>query len=339
MEIRAYKDMQSLHTFGVPWQALVYCAVDSAEDAHKALEYAHEQSLAVFVLGGGSNILPTSNWEGLVIHNAIATREVIDVVDEGVVLRVGAGEVWHDLVTWTVSHGYYGFENLALIPGTVGGAVVQNIGAYDVDIARFVQSVEVINTKTLEQRTLSREECCFAYRNSLFKQERGSWLVTHVTCVLPTTYKPVLSYRVLNEALAESRTPSAEEVMDAVITIRESKLPNPQEVGTAGSFFANPRVDDATVARLHAEYPDMPVFHNYDSSEHTIPAGWLIEHAGIAPELKEQFLYPKHHLVVVNNTKNTPKTSGQDIESCTRLIQEQVHQVFGISLESEVVVL
>lgn len=339
MEIRAYKDMQALHTFRVPWQALVYCAVDTAEDAHTALEYAKEHSLEVLVLGGGSNILPTHNWEGLVIHNAIAGREIVGVDEESITIRLGAGEVWHDLVEWATSHGYFGLENLALIPGSLGGAVVQNIGAYDVDIQRYVVSVEAINIETLEYETFTHQECEFAYRNSIFKANRGQWMITHATLTLPTQFTPELGYRALAEAFAGQEEPTARGVVDRVVDIRTSKLPNWQEVGTAGSFFANPRVSDEVVARIQERHGDVPVFHNYQSKEHTIPAGWLIEHAGLDPELCSRFLYHKHHLVVINPTTGTHETSGQEIGAFTRTVQDQVYRTFGIKLHPEVVVL
>lgn len=339
MEIRAYKDMQSLHTFGVPWEALVYCAVDSVADAVSAIEYAQQHELGVLVLGGGSNILPTKHWNGLVLHNKIAGREITDVDTDKVTLRIGAGEQWHALVEWTVGHGYYGLENLALIPGSVGGAVVQNIGAYDVDIERYIQSVEAIEISTGEQVVFGHDDCDFDYRTSVFKQHGGRYMVTHVTLALSTVYQPVLSYRALAQAMADVDQVDATEVMKAVIDIRQSKLPDWHVVGTAGSFFANPRVDEKTRERLVSQYPDVPVFNNYGSDQHTVPAAWLIEHAGLDADFKKQYLYHKHHLVLVNQDKGGQETCGSDLARAAETIASKVDTTFGIALESEVVIL
>jgi UDP-N-acetylmuramate dehydrogenase len=339
MQIRAYKDLQSLHTFGVPWQCQVYCSLHTAEEAKKAIEYANEQGIEVFILGGGSNILPVDDWPGLVIRNEIGGRAITAVDSDTTHLEIGSGENWHALVLWSLEQGLFGLENLALIPGTVGGAVVQNIGAYDVDIARYVEAVEVIEIATAKRYWLQGKDCEFAYRDSIFKRPQGKWMITAVRLVLHNAFTPVLSYKALQDALAGVLCPRAQDVAQAVMDIRRSKLPDWEQTGTAGSFFGNPRVGDGELARLQAEYPDIPVFHNYNLSEHTIPAGWLVENCGLPAEDKEKYLSAKHHLVVVNNNKNTDITSGAEIYQFTRRIQQQVHEQFDITLVPEVVVL
>lgn len=339
MQIRAYKDLQSLHTFGVPWQCEVYCSLHTAEEAQKAIEYANEQGIKVLILGGGSNILPTQDWPGLVIKNEIGGRAITAIEGDTTYVEIGSGENWHDCVLWTLEQGIFGLENLALIPGTVGGAVVQNIGAYDVDIARYVDAVEVIEIDTGERYWIQQKECAFAYRNSIFKANPECWMITAVRLALPSGFTPVLSYQVLQEALEGQSHPRAQDVAQAVMSIRRSKLPDWGQIGTAGSFFANPRVSDAMLEKLQAMHPDMPVFHNYGTQEHTIPAGWLVEHCNIPAEDKAKYLYPKHHLVVVNNNKNTSQTSGVEIYQFTQQVQEQVQEQFGITLTPEVIVL
>ena len=340
MRIQAHKDLQQLHTFGVPWQATVFCAIDSVEDAVKTVRYAIEYNMPMLVLGGGSNMLPTVDYPGLVIKNELGGRSVIDINEQEIILHIGAGENWHDLVMWTVESGYYGLENLALIPGTVGGAVVQNIGAYDVDLGRFIERVECIDLGTGEEKIFESSECGFGYRTSVFKENQGRWMVTGVTLRLAKQFVPVVPYKPLQEKLGDSVSQlSATDVMNAVIEIRQSKLPDWNMVGTAGSFFGNPRLTDEQIRELQARFPDMPVFNNYGTGKHTVPAGWLIEQSGIDGELKNKYLYPKHHLIVVNNTKNTDQTSGQEIAEFTRLVQQQVREMFGVELTPEVVVL
>lgn len=337
--VEEHKDLQLLHTFGVPWQSRFFCDVTSTQQVIDMVTYCREQNVAVMVLGGGSNILPVRDWDGLVVRNEIVGREVVSENDKEIVLRIGAGESWHDLVVWATGSGYYGLENLVLIPGTVGGAVVQNIGAYDVDLGRFIQSVEAVNLETGTKKTFLGNECEFDYRNSIFKKTRGVWMVTYVEIVLSKKYRPVLTYQPLQERFSEQSTPQAVEVMNAVMEVRQSKLPDWNQIGTAGSFFSNPRISNEEVERLREIFPDMPVFDNYGTGDNTVPAGWLIEHADISQDLKDRFLYPKHHLIVVNNDKNQPNTLGIEIHEFTQLVQKQVLAKFGIELVPEVVVL
>ena len=342
MKIQAHKNLQDLHTFGVPWKADVFCAVDNVENAVKTVLYAIEQKMDMLVLGGGSNILPTENFKGLVIKNEICGRTVTDENDQTITVDVGAGEVWHDLVLWCTEHGYYGLENLALIPGTVGGAVVQNIGAYDVDLSRFVDAVECVNLVSGEVVDMSRRECEFEYRNSVFKKNPGTWMVTTVTLELPKTFVPVLTYKSLQDKLGSPTSQfTAKEVMEAVIGIRESKLPDPNVVGTAGSFFGNPKVDEKILKKLKSKYPDMPVFQNYGTDEHTIPAGWLIDNCRLDKKIRSDFLYDQHALVVVNKLKggDVPLKYGKQIHHAAKMIMNRVEKDFGIRLSPEVVVI
>lgn len=333
-------DLSTMHTFGVPWRSDYYCTVTTYQEAQDVATYCCTRGIDVMVLGGGSNILPTKNFDGLVMKNEICGREVVDENDTTICLKIGSGESWHDLVVWTVDQGYFGLENLALIPGTVGGAVVQNIGAYDVDLQRYIVSVDAINLTTGESRSFSREECEFEYRNSIFKKNQGQWMVTSLVIELSKEFKPVLTYASLQDKLGDPDPPiSVKEVMKAVIEIRQSKLPDWNEIGTAGSFFGNPRINSEEVVRLHKTFPTMPVFDNYRTGENTVPAGWLIEQCDIDQDLKDRFLYPKHHLIVVNNDKNHNGTTGQEIYDFTQMIQAEVRDKFGIDFIPEVVIL
>ncbi len=332
------KDLQTLHTFGVPWHAKIFCVLRSIEEAHQVVEHCIEHKQDIFILGGGSNILPIQDTEKLVARCEIMGREVLSTNEDSISITIGAGENWDSLVRWSVEHGYYGIENLVLIPGTLGGAVVQNIGAYDVALDSRISTVEVIDIKNGELLSLSRADCEFDYRNSVFKREPGRYMVVSAELVLDREYKPVLSYHTLQKELAGQTHPQAAEVLAAVIAVRESRLVDWNLVGTAGSFFANPRVSDAELDRLQQSFPDIPVFHNYESRAHTIPAGWLIEHTGSDPALTEKFLSPQHHSIVVNNTKNTAQTSGREIFQFTQMLQERVYNTFAITLQREVVI-
>lgn len=339
-EIEQNKQLRTLHTFAVPWRARFFVSVSEKRQLHDALEIARGQSHNIFVLGGGSNILPTSTFSGLVIHNQISGRSVISDNDTDIVLEIGAGESWHDTVLWCADHGYYGLENMALIPGTVGGAVVQNIGAYDVEISQYVDRVHCYNTQNLQEEVFTAEQCEFEYRNSLFKKNQGQYVVTSVELKLRKTFSPVLTYAPLRELQNSSDLP-VHTLIEHIIAIRQSKLPDWNVVGTAGSFFANPRVLEKIVRKLQKKYKDMPVFTDKQTGEKIIPAGWLIEHSKLDKKVREKFLYPKHALVLVNNEKDNPRISdkyGKEIYHASKMIINRIEKDFGITLEREVLV-
>jgi len=203
-EIEQNKQLRDLHTFGVPWRAQFFVSVTDTTQLHDALQIARGQSQQIFVLGGGSNILPTETYKGLVIANCISGRSVISDSEEEIVLHIGAGESWHDTVVWCTEHGYYGLENMALIPGTVGGAVVQNIGAYDVEISQVIRGVHAVHIDTQESDFIENKECRFEYRNSLFKKNIGAYVVVGVELCLSKTFTPVLSYEPLKKLQSKS---------------------------------------------------------------------------------------------------------------------------------------
>lgn len=328
--------LQEKHTFGLPWQSAFYVEVGTEDEVVAVVGEAHNRNLDMLVLGGGSNILPTKVFDGLVIKNNILGIRVVDEDDDFVTVQVGAGEDWHRFVCHAIENGWYGLENLSLIPGTVGGAAVQNIGAYDVDIARFVESVDAYHVRTAEKRSFSASGCTFEYRNSLFKKT-DEWFVTSVTLRLPKTFSPVVTYKPLQN-LSQRPDLSAQDVANEVIRIRESKLPNWHVVGTAGSFFGNPRISEQKADQLKQLHSDIPLFNNYGSDEITVPAGWLIEHSSLSTDLRAEFLYPKHALVVVNRYKggSVPENHGQAIKEFIQNIQQIVANEFGIDLHPEV---
>jgi len=329
--------LQDKHTFGLPWKSRFFCELQKEEDIAEAVSFAKEKKITTLVLGGGSNILPTKKYTGLVIQNLITGKKIIKETRSHVLLRVAAGENWHKLVLWTIRKNLFGLENLSLIPGTVGGAVVQNIGAYDVDIQRFITEVVAYSLVTGKRKVFKHEDCSFDYRNSIFKPS-DKWLVTSVTLKLSKTFKPVLTYKPLQGMQSSSSQLTAKRVSQEVIKIRRSKLPDWNKVGTAGSFFANPRVSKTKAKQLQRFYPDIPVFFNYGSKRATIPAGWLVQHSSLSQKNREEFLYHKHALIVVNYEKggDVSITKGKRTLAVVERIQTKVHQEFGITLKPEV---
>lgn len=340
--IEQNKDLTDLHTFGVPWKSRFFVDIRDSVDLHAALDMVRDQSLKLFVLGGGSNILPTETFSGLVIHNGIMNRSVVAQDDTSITLDVGAGENWHDTVIWCTEHGYHGIENLALIPGTVGGAVVQNIGAYDVDISRYVVSVHTVDLQTGEERVFGHGDCDFGYRYSYFKSHTGDYCVTSVRIRLSLQFVPVLTYGVLKDYASINPHMTAEQLVTEIIRIRETKLPDWHTIGTAGSFFSNPRLDEKQLRTLSRKYPNMPVFDNYGTGKNTVPAGWLIEYSRLDRTVRDNFLYTKHALIVVNIYKGQsgmPIKYGKQVHHASKMIANRVEKDFGLRLEPEVLIL
>lgn len=327
--------LQDKHTFGLPWKSRFFVELEKEKQIKGFLDFAKKEQVPVLILGGGSNLLPTETYKGLVIQNNILGKVIEKDLKQYSLVRVGAGEDWHKFVLWSMRKKLCGLENLSLIPGTVGGAIVQNIGAYDVEIEKFVDSVKAYSLNTGKERIFTREECNFEYRNSLFKSS-DMWLVVSVVLKLPKVFRPVLTYRPLMHL--DKKTVSAREVSLEVMKIRRSKLPNWKKVGTAGSFFANPRVSKTKVTQLQKHHPDIPVFYNYGSTQATIPAGWLVQHCSLSKSNREEFLYKKHALIVVNKEKGgkVSITKGKRTHAVVQRIQNKVEQEFGIELKPEV---
>jgi len=325
------------HTFGLPWKSRFFYELKKEQDIQTLITEMTKLKKPILVLGGGSNLLPTKKYPGLVIHNRLKGKKIIKETKTSVWLEVAAGENWHNLVLWSIRNTMYGLENLSLIPGTVGGAVVQNIGAYDVDIQTYIEHVEAYSLVTGIKKEFSHAQCAFDYRNSIFKSS-DKWLVTKVLLKLPRNFKPVLTYKPLRELQELIPHLTAKQVSQEVIKIRRSRLPNWKKIGTAGSFFANPRVSQAQAALLTNMYPDMPVFYNYGSTKATIPAGWLVEHSTLTQANREEFLYHKHALIVVNHNKGKQMSmiKGKRTLAVVERIQKKISQEFGIELRTEV---
>ena len=291
----------------------------------------------LLVLGGGSNLLLTGDFGGTVVHAAIKGLDVVGRDDEAhsVLLRVGSGEVWDDVVCRCVRQGWYGAENLSLIPGEVGATAVQNIGAYGAEAATIIYKVEAVRLSDGAVVVFDASDCQYAYRWSRFKGEwRGLYLITHVTYRLSTVFQPQLDYGNLRAELQRRgiSEPTAKELRQVVIDIRRQKLPDPQEQGNAGSFFMNPVVSRTLYERLAARFPDMPHYH-VDADHEKIPAGWLIEQCGWkGRSLGPAAVHDRQALVLVNRGGAT----GPDVVRLSEAIRRDVNEQFGIDIHPEV---
>ena len=287
----------------------------------------------VLVLGGGSNLLFVEDFKGLVIYPDIKGIDVVDENEENVLLRVGAGVDWDDFVAYTVDKGWGGVENLSLIPGNIGASPVQNIGAYGVEAADSIYSVEAINIETGEKVEFSNAQCEFGYRSSVFKTEyKDIFVVTYVNFVLSKQFAPILNYGSIRNEVCKLGTVSIENVRKAVIAIRESKLPDPEVLGNAGSFFKNPVVDEKIVDKLREKYEGMPEYAAPGGGI-KLAAGWLIDKCGWKGFRRGDAGVHKDQALVLVNYGNA---TGIDIISLANDIKKSVFLEFGVILDMEV---
>jgi UDP-N-acetylmuramate dehydrogenase len=330
--------LHRLNTFGLPARAAWFASIETPARLAALIATPEWRYWRRFVLGGGSNLLLTGDFDGLVLHVRIPGRELIAEDADAWTVRAGAGENWHDFVRWTLERGWPGLENLSLIPGTVGAAPIQNIGAYGLEMAERFLRLEAVDLETGKTVAFDRDACGFGYRDSAFKGEAaGRYLIASVTLSLPKRWRPVTGYiDVARELEArEIASPTARQIADAVIAIRSRKLPDPARIGNAGSFFKNPVVDAAAFARLATRYPELPCYPRPDGSV-KLAAGWLIECCGWkGKNLGPVGVYERQALVLVNRGG----ARGEDVLRLAWAIQESVRAAFGVELELEPVVL
>lgn len=330
MEIQQNISLKSYNTFGIQANAKRFVLVNSIEDLKEII--ASEKD--VFLLGGGSNILLTGDVEKLVVHLNTKGIVVNDFDADTILITVEAGENWHELVLWCVSQNYGGLENLALIPGNVGTSPIQNIGAYGVEIKDVFQQLEALEIETGKTKKFSNEDCNFAYRNSVFKNElKGKYIITNVTFKLTKKNHNInISYGAIKDLLLNKENPSIKEIANAVIAIRQSKLPDPKEIGNSGSFFKNPVITSNLFKELAKKYFEIP-HYVISENEIKIPAGWLIEQCGFkGKRFGDAGVHEKQALVLVNYNNAT----GKEIYALAQKIQQKVMETFKISLEIEV---
>ncbi|WP_221394822.1 UDP-N-acetylmuramate dehydrogenase [Dyadobacter sp. NIV53] len=335
MQIQQNVSLRNLNTFGLESEARYFVEAKSVDELAVILTDKNWNNFPKFILGGGSNILLTKNIDALVIHPDIKGIEKIRENDDHVWLHVGAGEVWHDLVMYCVASQYAGIENLSLIPGTAGAAPMQNIGAYGVEIKDVIETVEAISITTAEVRVFTWEECRFGYRESIFKKElKDQYIITGV--VYRLNKKPVfnIEYGDIKKTLQEMNVAnvSLRTISNAVIHIRQSKLPDPAQIGNAGSFFKNPEIEKSQFELLKNSFPTVPGYA-VGNDKIKVPAGWLIEQAGWKGYREGQIgVHERQALVLVNYGEGT----GQDIKMLSEKIQDSVEHKFGIRLSAEV---
>ncbi|GAA5180739.1 UDP-N-acetylmuramate dehydrogenase [Niveibacterium umoris] len=331
-------DLTALTTLGVPARAAFFCKAGSVDEIRDALAWADSKGVPVQILGGGSNVVFAADFAGLVLQPALPGRAHVGETTNAHLVQVGAGERWHDTVSWTLQHGWPGLENLALIPGSVGAAPIQNIGAYGLELTDRFHELEAFDRTTGESVALDREACRFGYRDSVFKRHpRDRWIVLSVTFALPRAWTPQASYRDLAEELLARKIaePSAQDVFDAVVAVRQRKLPDPAEVGNVGSFFKNPLVDAATWQRLASAFPGLVSYPQADG-HFKLAAGWLIDQAGWkGRSLGHARVHPNQALVLTNAGGAT----GKEILALADAIAEDVARRFDIQLEAEPIVI
>lgn len=334
MEIKSNFSLKPYNTFGLDSVAREFAEVKTLAQV-RSLFLSRKGINNILILGGGSNVLLGQYFDGLVIQNSIKGIELIKETDDELWVEIGAGENWHDWVMFCVSRNWPGMENLSLIPGTVGAAPMQNIGAYGVEVKEFIESVKYIYLPDLSLQELSNEQCKFGYRESVFKHElKGKVFIYSVVFRINKKRSLNLSYGDINKVIADSGVlePGIKEVSDAVISIRQSKLPDPKELGNSGSFFKNPEILKEQYERLKAEYPEMPGYETADAKI-KVPAGWLIEKAGWkGKRVGNTGSHAKQALVLVNYGG----ASGEEIKNLAFEIINDIEARFGIRLNPEV---
>lgn len=330
LHIQQHVSLKDKNTLGFEAYARYFCEPESIAQCQEALAFAQMHQLEVLPLGGGSNLILTADIDALVVrmnNHSLSYHQQANTV----LVEVGAGVEWHQLVMSTVQKGYYGLENLALIPGRVGAAPVQNIGAYGVELADCLVSVQVVQIADGAVRTLSVEECAFAYRDSIFKQQlKGQVIITGIQLKLAVQAEPKLGYGELAHLLQGQRL-SSENVARAVCQIRESKLPDPKVLGNVGSFFKNPIVPLDQAKSLQQRYPDMPIYPA-SASRCKLAAGWLIQQAGFKGFRSGAVgVYDKQALVLVHFGSG----SARELLALARVIRQKVAEQFEVQLEIE----
>ncbi len=333
MNIEEQKSLLPYNTFGLEASCRYFAEINSVDEISPLLQKKLEP---IMVLGGGSNILFTQNFEGLILKNNIKGIQVETELEDQVWVRAGGGESWHDFVMWCVAHQYGGVENMSLIPGTVGAAPIQNIGAYGVELKDVFISLEALDLKTGEKSTFSKDLCQFGYRNSIFKQEaKGRYCITSVLFSLTKSPHQInASYGDIQKVLADKGIvkPSIANLSQAVIDIRTSKLPDPAKIGNCGSFFKNPETDRIVLDRIRVTHPQAPGYDLPDGRV-KIPAGWLIEQCGWkGKRVGNTGSYEKQALVLVNHGG----AQGAEVKALAYAIIDSIQQAFGVTLEAEV---
>jgi UDP-N-acetylmuramate dehydrogenase len=333
MHLYQNHSLLNYNTFGLDVKTKYFLEFDSEEDLIDILKQRLVRENPLLVVGQGSNLLFLNDFDGVVLHSAIRGIQTVEETEDAVLIEVGSGVIWDDLVGYCVKQGWSGIENLSLIPGETGAAAIQNIGAYGVEIKDVVQKVKTIRIADGQSSVFEQEACHYAYRESVFKKElKGQFIVTSV--IIRLSKKPVfnLSYNHLEKEVLKNGTMNLENIRNTIIRIRESKLPDPKVLGNAGSFFMNPVVKRERYEALQLQYPDMPHYF-VSEQEEKIPAGWLIEQCGWKGRtIGNVGVHAKQALVLIN----CGGAKGKEIAELAAMIQQSVAGRFGINLIPEV---
>jgi UDP-N-acetylmuramate dehydrogenase len=329
-------NLKPFNTFGINVQSEFFAPFPSVEILRSLLSEVNNRNL--LILGGGSNVLFQGNFDGVILRNEIKGIEVIGETENEIILKVGAGEAWHDLVLHAIAKGWGGIENLSLIPGSVGASPMQNIGAYGVEIKDVFESLDALDLANKKMRTFSHEDCQFGYRESVFKKHlKNKFVITSVTFRLTKNPKLNTSYGAIEEELKLKNIehPSIKDVSDAVISIRQSKLPDPKKIGNAGSFFKNPIIPREQYLELQKRYKKIPSY-KVDELHVKVPAGWLIDQSGWKGKTFDNYGVHKRQALVLVNYNDA---KGSDIFQLSEKIIQDIFERYGIQLEREVNIL
>lgn len=332
-EVRENVALDDLNTLRVPARARWFCKVTDQDKLLAVTEWARKRRLRTLILGGGSNLVFAGDFDGLVVAMAMRGRSWESISGDEATLVLKAGENWHESVLYAASSGFRGIENLALIPGTVGAAPIQNIGAYGVELCDTLESVTVYDARKADVRVLKAPVCCFGYRDSIFKHESDRYIVLELRLRLSRSRPLNLGYGELADYFSDRRdkeAPTALEVAEAVMAIRRRKLPDPEQLPNAGSFFKNPVLELPLWHRLKEQWPDMPGYPAGDRVK--VPAAWLIDQSGWKGYRNERVgVHNRQALVLINHSGGT----GKDILELAGRIRDDIRQRYGITLERE----
>ncbi len=339
MELRENVNLKPFNTFGLSAEARYFVEIFSENELIDFLQNHPWAQHRILPLSGGSNMLLTQNYAGVVLKISLMGMEVAQEKEDHVLVNIAAGENWHHFVLWSISKNLGGVENLSLIPGNVGTAPIQNIGAYGVELKDVFHSLRCVEIKTGKVKVFTKDECEFGYRDSIFKRhQKGKYIITQVTLALKKApHQLKLKYGAIAQQLTKMgiENPSIKEVSDAVIAIRESKLPDPKKIGNSGSFFKNPVIKNEEFIVLKEKFPEAVGYPN--GAHHTkVAAGWLIEKAGWKGYRKGDAGVHKNQALVLVNYGNA---SGKEIQELSSKIQESIAEIFGVNLEAEVNIL
>lgn len=334
MNISRNTSLKSYNTFGIDVNAKQFISINTIDELRELLKQNYSGDL--FILGGGSNMLLTKDIDATVMHINILGKRILRETKNNVFVEALAGENWHQFVLWTLENNWGGLENLSLIPGNIGTAPIQNIGAYGVELKDTFVSCDAIDIQTLESVSFSNEECEFGYRNSIFKNKvKGKYIITGVTFKLKKKNHEIrTNYGAIDESLKHSgiSNPTIQDVSKAVIKIRQQKLPDPRILGNSGSFFKNPVINREKLSQLLIEHPEIP-YYKISKNEAKIPAGWLIDQAGLKGYREGDAGVHKNQALVLVNYGNA---SGKEILLLAKKVQKKIKEQFKIDLEPEV---